>query len=75
MLPDEVVVVAVTELSVVVVISPVVVDSVTPDNTVITSRSMAQSITFLPDVVLVGPAVPDPEQASWSLSDKLTMLG
>ena len=73
MLPDEVVVVAVTELSVV-VISPVVDDSVTPDNTVITSRSIAQSIA-LPDVVLVGSAVPDPEQASWSLSDKLAMLG
>jgi len=57
-LPDEVVVVSVTELSVVVVvISPVVVDPVTPD------------------VVVVGSAVPDPEQASWSLSDRLIMLG
>ena len=41
-----VVVVAVTELSVV-VISPVVDDSVTPDNTVITSRSIAQSLYLM----------------------------
>ena len=75
MLPDEVVVVAVTEVSVVVVISPVVVDPVTPDNKVITRRSIAQSTTFSPDVVVVGSAVPDPEQASWSLSDRLIMLG
>ena len=76
MLPDEVVVVSVTEVSVVVLVTPpVVVDAVIPDNKVITIRSIAQSTTFSPDVVLVGSAVPDPEQASWSLSDKLIMLG
>lgn len=63
MLPDEVVVVAVTELSVVVV----GVVAVTPSNTVIPNRFIAKLITFSPDVVLlvlVGSVVPDPEQAS-----------
>ena len=79
MLPDEVVVVAVTEPSVVVVVtSTEVVVAVTPINTIIARRSIAQSNSLSPDVVLlvlVGSAVPDPEQASCPLRDRPTMSG
>ena len=47
-------------------------------NTIIAYMSITKFITFSPDVVLlvvVGSVVPDPEQASWPLRDKLTMLG
>ena len=45
MVPDEVVVVAVTELSVVVVVGAPVV-AVTPTNTIMENRSIAKFITF-----------------------------